>query len=529
MKLLKILWIPLVLGSVLVLIPGCGEQEPAPAQQRIPVTRGDLTVDITGVGNLALSNKEDLAFEMDGTVAEVLVEEADSVEEGQVLARLDTSAWEDQLTALEDKVTSAERTVTSKLRAVTAAERNVTTAEQNVVEKERAVTDAERAVTTARYNLIQAKINLNNAKLSLEQTEETSTDPLEIEAKQLALQIAEGKVSDAEQAVEDAATLGIADAHQAVDDAGVKLEDARIAVEDAGIAVEDARKALENAQKALDDAKSASPEIKAPFAGFITSVNVVGGDEIKKGTVAVTLADPSKFEADISVSELDILQITVGSQARVTTDAIADVVYPAEVTHISPTATISQGVVNYKVKVTLRSIEMAASGNVTRSRGPATANITGGEVPGPLQQAIAEGRITREQVETMMQRFGQGQGGLQQGQVTGVEPENMQLREGLTVTVSIIVEQRNEVLLVPNSAITTQGRQTFVQVPAADGATEQRSVQTGISDFQYTEITGGLTEGEEIVIIQGASSTATNAQGQRQQGGMFIPGGARMR
>ncbi|GAH08417.1 unnamed protein product, partial [marine sediment metagenome] len=58
-------------------------------EQLVAVQRGDLTIDITAVGNLAFACKEELTFEVSGTVGEVLVEVGDSVEEGQVLANLD--------------------------------------------------------------------------------------------------------------------------------------------------------------------------------------------------------------------------------------------------------------------------------------------------------------------------------------------------------------------------------------------------------------------------------------------------------
>lgn len=529
MRLSKIILITLVLGMVSVLSSGCASKpEPVPEGQKVTVQRGDLRIDITGVGNLALSNKDDLAFEMDGTVEEVMVEEAESVEEGQVLAKLVISEWEDQLTILEDKVIAAERNVTAKERAVTAAQRRVTDAERNVEDAEQEVTDAERQVTSKKLDLLQAQINLNNAKLSLEQTEETSTDPLEIEAKRLQVEIVQQRVADAQVAVEEAATKGLEDAQLAVEDAKVNLEDAQIAVEDAQIAVEDAKKALQNAQEAFDEAKSASPEVIAPFNGFITNVNVSGGDEVKKGTVAVTLADPSNFEADISVSEMDILQVKLAGEAQVSVDAVPGMSLPAEVTHISPTATISQGVVNYKVKVAIQSLE-AIMQQRQAARQEAIQNIQQGELSERIKQAIEEGRMTQEQAEAMMQQRQQGQG-MQQGQGSVAIPENFQLREGLTITVSIIVDERNDVLLVPNAAITTQGRQTFVQVPAEDGTLEERAIQIGISDYQFTEVTEGLSEGEQIIVPEGTTATApTTLQGQGPQGRMFIPGVGRIR
>jgi len=159
--------------------------------------------------------------------------------------------------------------------------------------------------------------------------------------------------------------------------------------------------------------------------------------------------------------------------------------------------------------------------------------IAQGEMPERLKQAIEEGQMTQEQAEAMMERIQQGLGGqqgqvpMQQGQVPTAMPEDFQLREGLTVTVSIIVDERNDVLLVPNAAIISQGGQTYVQVVLPDGTTEERPVTTGLSDWQYTEISEGLSEGEKVSVPQGTATTPTTTP---QAGGMpFFPGGSRPR
>ncbi|MDY6892501.1 MAG: HlyD family efflux transporter periplasmic adaptor subunit [Chloroflexota bacterium] len=449
MRVLKIV-LTLMLCGISVVFLSCAsesELEPASENQVVTVQRGDLTTDITASGNLALSLMEDLAFEMSGTVEEVPVEEGESVEQGLVLASLDTSEWETQLKALEQQVTAKER------------------------------------------DMLQAEINLENAELALEKAEEQtatyvtgdiviseSADPKEIRIKELQVELAQARL-------------------------------------------EDTQKALEDAQETLREALDASPEIVAPFDGFITRVNIDGGDEVTKGTVAVQLADPNKFEADILVSEMDILQVKLEGTAYVQVDAMQGMNLPAEVTHISPTATIQSGIVNYKVKVEIESLEA-----VMQERQQAMPDISSGRIPERLKQAIEEGRITQEQAEEMIGQMQQGQMG-QQGQIPAMIPEDFQLREGLTVTVSIIIDERSNVLLVPNAAITTQGRQTYVQVLSPDGTLEERAIQTGISDWQYTEVTDGLSEGEQVVLPQGTTTTSTTQQ-QRPPGG--LPGMGRM-
>jgi len=110
--------------------------------------------------------------------------------------------------------------------------------------------------------------------------------------------------------------------------------------------------AVADAQKALDDAKASSPEVKTTFDGLLLRL-MCAGDEVNKGTVAVTIADPAKFQADVLVSQMDIYNIQVGGDATVQADALSGLSFPAKITYIAPTATVSQGVVNYKVTIEL--------------------------------------------------------------------------------------------------------------------------------------------------------------------------------
>jgi len=183
-----------------------------------------------------------------------------------------------------------------------------------------------------------------------------------------------------------------------------------------------------------------------------------------KGTVAVQIADPNKFEASIMVSEMDIKQVKLGGKATVQVDSQPGLSLPAKVTYIAPTATIQSGVVNYKVKVEVEPLE-----------------------------AVAQ------------------------------VPEGFQLRDGLTVTIGLIVEQKTDVLLVPSAAITSEGGQRYVQVVSPAGATEKRAIKIGITDYTNTEVTEGLNEGETVIIPQSTRTTSTTQQSQ--PGGLIpIPG-----
>ena len=70
---------------------------------------------------------------------------------------------------------------------------------------------------------------------------------------------------------------------------------------------------------------------------------------------------------------------------------------------------------------------------------------------------------------------------------------------GMTANVAVVTTEKSGVLLVPNRAVKRQGREQVVDV-MADGKTETRSVATGLSNDQVTEITRGVAEGETVLI-----------------------------
>ena len=74
-------------------------------------------------------------------------------------------------------------------------------------------------------------------------------------------------------------------------------------------------------------------------------------------------------------------------------------------------------------------------------------------------------------------------------------PQGYNLKIGMSAIADIILEERSNVLLVPNRAIT----QDVVKV-MVDEEIEERLVVLGISDGFDTEIVGGLNEGDVVVI-----------------------------
>jgi len=73
------------------------------------------------------------------------------------------------------------------------------------------------------------------------------------------------------------------------------------------------------------------------------------------------------------------------------------------------------------------------------------------------------------------------------------------LRDGMSATAEVIIERRDDVLLILNRAIrgTTENPMVVVLV---DGQQEEREITLGLTDGINTEVLSGLEEGEEVII-----------------------------
>lgn len=80
-----------------------------------------------------------------------------------------------------------------------------------------------------------------------------------------------------------------------------------------------------------------------------------------------------------------------------------------------------------------------------------------------------------------------------------LENPDKELRDGMSATAEIIIDRRDNVLLIPNRAIRGSWDNPWVEVVTA-GEIEQREVSLGVSDGIVTEVLSGLEEGEQVVV-----------------------------
>ncbi len=218
--------------------------------------------------------------------------------------------------------------------------------------------------------------------------------------------------------------------------------------------------ALAQAQAALGDYT-----IRAPISGTIANLALNVGDTVSSGTSAATEITTQNL-ADLTLNEVDAAKVQPGQKATLTFDAIPNLSLTGTVANVSPLGTVTQGVVSYDVKISF-------------------------------------------------------------------DTQDPRVKAGMTVNANIESAVHENVLTVPAGAIHTTNGASYVEIfnpPIATGSTsgvassvlpQDSPVQLGITDNTNTEITSGLTAGEQIVVrtTGGSSSTITPAAAATTRGG----------
>lgn len=112
---------------------------------------------------------------------------------------------------------------------------------------------------------------------------------------------------------------------------------------------------VSQAEAQVASAKSgvAKTVIVAPFTGVVSNVDISLGETVSLGKTVISMLAVDSFEVEAKVPEVDIVKVKIGAPVDITLDAYGkDIIFPALVTRINPTATTEGTVPVYKVIVT---------------------------------------------------------------------------------------------------------------------------------------------------------------------------------
>lgn len=156
----------LIVMSLLSLVPGdvsAAETSSKLKVKVIKINRNSDTIKIAGMGSITCPKSLEIGFDDNGCISEMLVDQGDRVQEGQLLARLDDSVLKAEKEAMEAKLMAAQAEVKYYKNELTKKESLFSKSAVSDTEFQKAMFELEKAdaavaVAKAEIRTIEAKI-----------------------------------------------------------------------------------------------------------------------------------------------------------------------------------------------------------------------------------------------------------------------------------------------------------------------------------------------------------------------------------
>lgn len=378
---------------------------------------------VTASGKIYPENEVKISPEVSGEIIELTVEEGDSVSRGELLVRINANIYSSVVSQAQAQVAETRSRVENSMEMVAQSRAQFQQAQSSYLRHKKLFED--RVISAAEFE--QAEASYLSAKASYE-----------------------------------AAQANVSGGRYSVQAATANLNQAR-----------------ENLHRT---------SIFAPTSGIISQLNVKKGERVvgtaqMAGTEMMTIADLSRIEVRVDVSETDIGKVKIGDSARIQTDAYRNRRFKGVVTKISVSSNLlgaalsSDQVTNYTVHVLILSSSYADL-----------------EVPG--------------------RRFV-----FKPGMSASVEIETRKEKETLAIPIhAVTTRDWSDSLLKVREAqglsLTELRQVVFVYDSAAQNVTIQ-DVRTGIQDHEYIQVLEGLTEGQTVVSAPYGAIARTLREGSR--------------
>lgn len=289
-------WLWIILGVIVVLLVIAlltkGDRSSGIDVQVEEVEKRTIVERVTASGKIFPEREVKISSDVSGEIVELNVAEGDSVQQGQVLVRINPDTY---------------------LSAVERGRANL-----NNARAQRAVAMA--SVETARAQKMQIQAQYNNAKRSHERNTRLFKDDV---------------ISEAE----------FESSLATYESAKANLESAKASISSSEQNVKAAEYTIKGAEASLSELQTSLQRttIAAPVDGIVSRLNVELGERVvgtiqMAGTEMMRVANFSTMEVQVEVSENDILKVSLGDSVEIEVDAYLDRTFYGRVTEIANSA-----------------------------------------------------------------------------------------------------------------------------------------------------------------------------------------------
>jgi HlyD family secretion protein len=414
--------------------------------ETVIVERGTLRASVDATGNVAPEMRLELSFKSAGRVAEIIIVEGAQVEAGEVLARLEADDLEQALIQAQ-------------------ASLDIATAQLAQTE------DGPRAeeLASARAALESALADYEEVKAGPSQ-EDITVAKADMEKARIALEKAQADYDK----ISWQAGLGATAQASTLQQASVDYERARAQYE------------LTVDRPTDSELKQAAAQVAQARATLAALEEQPTAEELAVARAQVTQARSALAQAQLNLDEATLVAPFAGIVADVNVEV-------GQMVNSGTLVIVLTDLTGYYVDLYIDETEI-------------------GQVRVGQPVVITLDAFPDEEIEgevTAIKSIGTVSGGIVTYEVrVEIVPAEVPIRSDMTASATVVVEEKENVLLIPNRAIRREGDVKYVEVLDQPGGTEVRraAIATGASNDAMTEVTAGLEEGDVVVttVVRGA-------------------------
>ncbi len=448
---------------------------PAPTGRIVTVRRGDIATQVSETGSLEPVTQVEVKSRVAGRVQKIFVKEGDIVKAGYLLAIVDPTEVsreaeriKAQLTAARANLAQAQEnyTLTRKQNTLSVARAQAALREAQARLTQTSAPTRAQDLETAQVAVSRAEAQAANAKLNFERQKSLVAKGFvaqtQADSAQVTLTLAEADVASAKQRVsllkEGARGVDVEAARASVDTARVALQTEQANLAQGKLRQRDVERSraevaqIEN-QLAQQNVQLRETHIVAPVSGEIVGKFVEEGELIAsatagfaQGAALVRIADLSHMRVKVNVNEVDVARLRVGLPVNINVDGVTGKTFKGRVDAISPSSLDSKA---------------------ATSQG---------------SSASGSNSVVRFEVK-----------------IAVVTPDP-RLRPGMTASADILVDQHNNVLLLPAEAL--RASNTVLRVSGTTDAPvkETKTLTLGLRTDATVEIVSGLASGDRVEV-----------------------------
>jgi HlyD family secretion protein len=507
----------LILGGAAVVVLGgvayyfFGNQSSTPQYMTAKVERGNLRNTVTATGTLQAVTTVQVGSQASGTLSALNADFNSVVKKGQVIAQLDPSVSKAQVDSARANLQQARAALQQSIASVAGSRAGVSDAQAKALAAKSTVQNNQSGVSSAQANLAVLKAQLDDAQAFLKQQEYLMKSGViaqrDYDLANTSYKTAEARYNQANAQLSQAVLSEKSSAGSGIAQSQAQLQQSQAQVQQSQAQVQQAQAQVQQAEAALRlaEVNLEHTTITSPIDGVVVSRDVNVGQ-----TVAASLSAPTLFTIAKDLTQMQVIanidQADIGLVEQAKSVKFSVDAFPGKDFDgkLQQMRLNPQNVQN----VVTYNVVIDVNNPEQKLKPGMTANltITIDERNNVLKVPNSALRFTP--TDASGQRISTGSNGGGQRRQAGQQNDNA---NGATSSSSPAPSagQDNERRFAPASAPVLEGQTRLVWVMGQDGKPQSRRIKVGLTDGVSTEVVeGNLQEGE--MAVTGQTITSAN-------------------